>query len=318
MDRRYQRSLVAITLLSFMLFWTGASGIGQSGARTLLTLSVIDVGQGDSVLITTSDGYAMLVDGGPRSAADDVLKHLAESGVDQIDVLVCTHPHEDHIGGVAAVLDTVTIGRVIDSGVPAATKTYHGLHDKILEKALPLSSARSGDSLSIGPAAIRILWPSGPMADGLNNCSVVARVAYGGFSALLTGDIEAAAEYALIAACWLSPTVVLKVAHHGSRTSSTAEFLDALAPEIAIISVGARNRYGHPNAETVARLEAHGANVYRTDLNGTVTVRTDGSVWGVHAERDSARRTTTPGPDGPEEEPQAYCIFRFKSSSHSD
>ena len=178
-----------------MLFWTNASGAGWIDAPILLTLSVIDVGQGDSVLITTSDGYAMLVDGGPRSAADDVLKHLEASNVDQIDVLICTHPHEDHIGGLGTVLDTMAVGRVIDSGVPAGTKTYCGLHDKIMEKALPLSAARSGDSFSIGPAAVRILWPAEPMSGDLNNCSVVARVAYSEFSALLTGDIEAAAEH---------------------------------------------------------------------------------------------------------------------------
>lgn len=284
MDKRCWRSLVAIALLSLMLFWTSASGIGQSDTRILLTLSVIDVGQGDSVLVTTSDGATMLVDGGPRSAGDDVLDHLRGVGVDQIDVLVCTHPHEDHIGGLAAVLDAVAVGRVIDSGAPAGTKTYRGLHDKIMERALPLSAASAGDSFSIGPAQVRILWPTELMPTSVNNSSVVARIAYGEFSALLTGDIEAAAEYALIAGSWLSPTVTLKVAHHGSSTSSTAGFLDAVAPEIAVISVGAGNRYGHPNTETIARLEAYGAQVYRTDLDGTVTLQTDGDIWRVETE----------------------------------
>jgi competence protein ComEC len=315
MDKSIRLLALVATLLVF--FGPGALADPQPGAPVVLTLSVIDVGQGDSVLVSTSDGYNMLVDGGSRSAADEVLEHLEASNVDQIDVLICTHPHEDHIGGLAAVLDNIAVGRVLESGLPADTQTYRGLHDRIMEKALPLSAARAGDTFALGPATVKILWPTGWLMPGnLNDCSVVARVIYGRFSALLTGDAEADVERALITGRWLSPTVVLKVAHHGSSTSSTAEFLDAVDPEIAIISVGTDNSYGHPDTDVIARLKAYAVETYRTDLNGTVSMRTDGDTWRVYVEREAAASAEDAVSDPKNTAPQAYCGSRRSNVFH--
>lgn len=139
------------------------------------------------------------------------------------------------------MLDAIPVGRVIDSGKVHASKTYEGHLEKILEKDIPFALGRTGSSFALGPAMVKILWPDEKLSDNLNDCSIVVRVIYGKFSALLAGDIEAGAEQTLVRGKMLSPAVVLKVAHHGSGTSTTSAFLAVLRPAIAIISAGAGN-----------------------------------------------------------------------------
>jgi competence protein ComEC len=301
MDARRMRALFALLLAALIIFGAGAFSAAQSEDPVLLTLSVIDVGQGDSSLISTSDGHAMLVDGGPADASGRVLEAIRKAGVGKLDVLINTHPHADHIGGLARVLDEIPVGKVIDSGKVHTSKTYEGYLEKILAKDIPFALGRAGSSFALGPATVKILWPSEPLAENPNDCSVVVRVIYGRFSALLAGDIEAGSEQTLVQRKLLSPAVVLKVAHHGSDTSTTSAFLAVLRPVIAIISAGTGNSYGHPTASVLARLKTSGAKVYRTDLNGTVSVKTDGEGWQVETERDDEKKAAaapTPSPAG--------------------
>ncbi len=194
------------------------------------------------------------------------------------------------------MLDAIPVGRVIDSGKVHASKTYEGHLEKILEKDIPFALGRTGSSFALGPAMVKILWPDEKLSDNLNDCSIVVRVIYGKFSALLAGDIEAGAEQTLVRGKMLSPAVVLKVAHHGSGTSTTSAFLAVLRPAIAIISAGAGNSYGHPAASVLARLKASGAKVYRTDLDGTVSVKTDGESWQVETRQDDRRKAAAASP----------------------
>jgi len=238
MDLRRMRTLLVALIMLMLAFGAGAFGTVQSENAVLLTLSVIDVGQGDSVLISTSNGQAMLIDGGPAEASPKVLEAISKAGCEKLDVLMSTHPHADHIGGLARVLDEVPVGKVIDSGKVHTSKTYEGYLEKILAKDIPFALGRAGSSFALGPATVKILWPVEPLAQNINDCSIVVHVLYGKFSALLTGDIEEPSEQALIKAGSLSPTMVLKVSHHGSDTSTMAAFLSIVRPAIAIISAG--------------------------------------------------------------------------------
>ncbi len=297
MDARRSRTLLAGLLVVLLALGPGAAGALPSSCPASLTLSVIDVGQGDSILVSTSNGHAMLVDGGPTDASGRVLEAIRKASIDKLDILISTHPHADHIGGLARVLDGVRVNRVIDSGKVHTSKTYEGYLEKVLVKDIPFALDRAGSSFALGPAAVTILWPLEPPAENVNDCSIVVRVTYGGFSELLAGDIEEPSEQALIKAGSLSPTTALKVAHHGSDTSTTAAFLNIVRPAVAIISAGAGNSYGHPTASVLARLRASGAKVYRTDLDGTVRVKTDGNSWFVETERnDGSKAAPTPVP----------------------
>lgn len=314
MDARRMRALFAALLAALIIFGAGALGSAEPENPVLLTLSVIDVGQGDSILVSTSDGHAMLVDGGPADASGRVLEAIRKAGVDRLDVLISTHPHADHIGGLAGVLDAVPVSRVIDSGKVHTSKTYEGYLEKILAKDIPFALGRTGSSFALGPATVKILWPAENLSENLNDCSVVVHVIYGKFSALLAGDIEAGSERALVQRKLLSPAVVLKVAHHGSDTSTTSAFLSVLRPAIAIISAGAGNSYGHPAASVLARLKASGAKVYRTDLDGTVSVKTDGESWQVETKRDEEKKATS----APDPEPGDGAGQKYYGSKNSD
>ncbi|HOB39344.1 MAG TPA: MBL fold metallo-hydrolase [Methanomassiliicoccaceae archaeon] len=315
MDARRMRALFALLLAALIIFGVGAFGSAQSEASVLLTLSVMDVGQGDSILISTSDGHAMLVDGGPADASGRVFEAIRKAGIDKLDVLISTHPHADHIGGLACVLDGMPVGKVIDSGKVHTSKTYEGYLEKILTKDIPFALGRAGSSFVLGPATVKILWPSEPLADNLNDCSVVVRVIYGKFSALLAGDIEAGSEQTLVRRKLLSPAVVLKVAYHGSDTSTTSAFLSVLRPAIAIIYAGAGNSYGHPTANVLARLKASGAKVYHTDTDGTVSVRSDGATWQVETERTDEKKAAVPAPLP---EPASGAGQKYYGSKNSD
>ncbi|MBP7868604.1 MAG: MBL fold metallo-hydrolase [Firmicutes bacterium] len=272
----------------------GSGGIADQSSMTGLSGSVlftfIDVGQGDAILVSTSDGHHMLVDGGPRSAGPSLAARLRELGVKHLDVLVSTHPHEDHIGGLADVLDAVTVGRVIDSGKVHTSATYERYLTMIDEKDIPFALGRANDLFRLGDARVQILWPTGALAEDLNDVSVVLRVDYGESSALLTGDIGPGVEQYLVEHEALSRIVLLKVAHHGSRRSTAPEFLRRTRPRVAVIECAAGNSYGHPHYETMARLILNQVLTYRTDHHGEVSVRltADPRVWSASMERRGA------------------------------
>ena len=250
----------------------------------LLSLTVLDVGQGDAILITTSDDYTMLVDGGPRGASDVILRVLRDNNISMIDVLIVTHPDADHIGGLPEVLQEIPVLRIVDTGLSAESQIYDRYFSMISTFSIPVSHDRTGSSFALGPATVRVLWPGGDLPKRRNESSIVVELVYGEFSALLTGDVEAESEGTMVQLGLLSQVDALKVAHHGSSTATTAAFLDVVRPAIAIISVGEGNRYGHPSDEVLSRLSSFGAETYRTDFDGSVTLGTDGRTWRVDTE----------------------------------
>jgi competence protein ComEC len=259
----------------------------------LLHLTVLDIGQGDAILVEAPDGSTMLIDGGP-----DPELTLRRMGANlpffarRIDVLVLSHPHQDHVAGLVDVLDRFRVGAIIHAGIPFENAAYDRLLADAAAAGVPVVLARSGQTLDLGGSTLAtVLYPTTadaamPLPEGdINNGSVVLRLEMRGFSALLTGDAEAPVEGALVSRGLLSPVDVLKVGHHGSTSSTTPALLDATGPSVAIISSGEGNEYGHPAPETLSALESRpGTVVFRTDLQGDVEVVTDGSTLRVRTD----------------------------------
>jgi competence protein ComEC len=258
-----------------------------------LTVVALDVGQGDGFLILTPERKAVLIDAGPPEAADRVREALARYGVTQLDLVVATHPHADHIGGMVAVLDAVPVRLFLDSGQPHPTRTYTRMLEKIREKGIRFVVAEAGQEFELGTGVtLSILAPFPMRLQGTrsdeNANSIVVRLSYRAFSMLFTGDSERETEERLIEhEDTTAPLTarVLKVAHHGSRHSTTHAFLERVRPEVALISCGADNEYGHPAPETLARLRRWVRELHRTDLEGEIVIRSDGRRYEIHTER---------------------------------
>jgi competence protein ComEC len=255
-----------------------------------LEMTAIDVGQGDSVFLAFPDGKRMLVDGGGIPAfgqqtrsqldigEDVVAPYLWSRGIRNLDVVVLSHAHEDHIGGLPALVDDFH-PKELWTGATPDSPTWQTLENKAAAHGIKIVPMHFPRRFTFGGAAIEVLAPSPdyvPRDIPGNNDSLVLRVAYGRNGFLLTGDAERPIEREMLAEGEIRPTDVLKVAHHGSRTSSTEDFLSAVEPVFAVISVGFENSYGHPNRDVIDRLRQHRAVVYRTDQDGLITVRSDG------------------------------------------
>lgn len=244
-----------------------------------LRVDFLDVGQGDAILVTTPHGRQVLVDGGPsgvRLARElgEVLPHWDRS----LDVVVLTHPQEDHMGGLPEIASRMTVATAYTSGQTNGTLTFAAFEDRFAAREV----LAAGGRITIDEVVFEILWPPpGFEPRQLNDASIVLRVSYGAVAFLLTGDIEAAVQRELMSSADVD-AAILKVPHHGSKTSAP-EFLSAVQPAIAVVQVGPDNRFGHPHAEVLEALAS--STVYRTDQRGRVTVSTDGRSITVATER---------------------------------
>jgi competence protein ComEC len=254
----------------------------------ILEIVVLDVGQGDAVLLRSPGGRWVLVDAGPRTGTFDagaqtVLPYLRRRGAEALDLLILTHPDMDHVGGAAHILAEFPVRAVLDPGIAAGSEVFVDALEAASGRRVPWHSVRAGDSMSLDGMALRVLAPEDredpesrealEPEDGVNGASVVLEVRYGAFSALLTGDAPAASEERFLRRI-LSPRIqVLKIGHHGSYTSTTSELLERVDPETALISVGRRNRFGHPHPAVLGRLGHAGVRVFRTDREGDLVVR---------------------------------------------
>ena len=234
----------------------------------------IDIGQGDCTLIF-SDGHAILIDAGENDKGDDVLAYLNDLGVQKIDLMIATHPHSDHIGGLDTVIQGISVKEVLmpplKSSVIPTTKTYKDLLNAVKEKNITLSQSKPSTEYRFGKGKLTVL---GPIVnyDELNNTSLVARFDYEELSILLTGDMEEDAERDLLASGARLSADVLKLGHHGSSTSTSNAFLQSVNPSICIAECGEANEYGHPHKEVVNRVSSCGAALYRTDLYGHIVI----------------------------------------------
>ncbi len=279
------RKVALFALLIGLNIWVWQRALAQRQ----LEITFLDVGQGDAALVRFVDGRTMLVDAGNRSDNFDygervLVPYLRHHNIPRLDFVVASHPHNDHIGGLVSLLENVAVGHYIDSGQHYDSWTAKRLRQLIAQKQIHYHAVAAGDSLAgLGGAGALILHPtrafvdsSGASPQGLNNGSVAFRLTYGDFSLLFTGDIEEETEPALLAWKERLRADVIKVPHHGSRTSSHQSFIQAVDPDLALISVGSFNRFGHPAPEVLERYQSQGALIYRTDMLGAFILRTDG------------------------------------------
>lgn len=254
-----------------------------------LSVHYIDVGQGDSIYIT-SDGKGMLIDCGESGDADRVISYLDNMGVSEIDYVVGTHPHSDHMGGMSKIVEHFEIGEMIiphidDSDTPT-TKYFEKFLKACAAKNLSLTEAEIGREIKLGNADLKIIAPVSEDYSSANNYSVSFIMHHGDNSFIFTGDAEKLAEKEMLEKNALEDIDVYKVGHHGSDTSSSEEFLNIIKPDYAVISCGEGNSYGHPNDITIENLSKFTDRIYRTDLCGTVVFESDGKDLTVKTERE--------------------------------
>ena len=235
----------------------------------------IDVGQGDSVLVHSAE-HAVLIDAGPVAATQNVVRHIENLGISVLDYVVATHPHSDHIGGLIGVLDRFEVRELWMPDVLHDTATFENFLDAVERNNISISTVQAGDLMSAGVIQMTAVAPVRSGYPNLNDYSIVLRMVYGITSFLFTGDAEAASENDMVASGRNLQANVLQAGHHGSRTSSTEAFLDAVAPAAVVIQVGAGNQFNHPHPEVLERFAQRGIEVLRTDEWGTITLATDG------------------------------------------
>lgn len=284
--------LVAITFIILGIIG-GKEGINRGNITTVtnedlsgdtIKIYYFDVGQADSILLT-SDGKSMLIDAGNNDDGELVVNKIQQLGITRLDYVIGTHPHEDHIGGMDNVINAFDIGTIYMPKIQNNTKTFEDVLDAISNKGLSISSPEQGNVFTVGKINCEVmLCGSGTREEqksNLNLSSIVIRATYGEQSYLFMGDAEEENENTRN---W-PKTTVLKVGHHGSNTSTSKEFLEEVCPEVAIISVGEANKYGHPTEETLNKLNNIKAEIYRTDERGTITIISDGKNNVINTEK---------------------------------
>ncbi len=275
---------VDVIILVILLIVGGIRYIQKEKAAQLVDgsveLHVIDVGQGDSVLIKTDVGN-MLIDAGTNDCEQSLSNYLDSVGVDSFEYCIFTHPHEDHIGGADMIMENYDVRNVIISPASASTTTYERLLDSLERSSANVIKAMPGEEYSLGDLEIFIMGPIvvGDERDE-NNTSVITRLSYGGMRMMFTGDAEKIQEMDILDkySSFELDCDFLKMGHHGSSTSSCEDFMDAVTPSIAAISCGKDNSYGHPHREIVALLEERGIEYHRTDRLGDIVYICDGET----------------------------------------
>ena len=269
--------------LNFGVGWDGATStitidtsIGYSNPTPqYLTVHFLDVGQGDSEFIVLPDGKTMLIDAGESDYGNTVVNYIKNLGYSKIDYLVATHPHADHIGGMTKVIQSFSIGAIYMPNATTTTQTYIDLLTVIKNAGLTITTAKAGVSIfNSNGVSVNIIAPNSASYDDLNNYSAVVKITYNSNSFLFMGDAEELSENEITADVNAD---VLKVGHHGSTSSTGQTFLNKVSPKYAVISVGADNDYGHPAQITLDKLSSAGATIYRTDKDGTIVFKSDGT-----------------------------------------
>ncbi len=265
---------------------TGAPPNGQNG----LTVAFLDIGQGDSILIKSPGGKIMLIDGGRSTnlAQRVIIPKLNEWGASQVDVLMPSHPDQDHIAGLVGVLENFPVKAAALTGQVHSTQIYERLLTDIRDKNVQAIKVRTGTDIPFDSAVkIEVLGPDEQAVqdDDTNNASIVIKLTYGSTSFLFTGDAEFPEESAMLAHGFDVRSTVLKLGHHGSRTSTDADWLKQVQPQLGIISAGKDNSYGHPHPEVIAALKQLNIPYIRTDEHGTITVTSDGATLHVTSDK---------------------------------
>jgi competence protein ComEC len=282
--------IIFLIMLNVAVFVPPPIAVAVTGK---LRVSFLDVGQGDAAVVELPDGKAIVIDAGPRTGNYDageriVAPFLRRRGVPRVDMLIMSHPHDDHLGGIPSVLEQFDVAEILESGQPVKSSTYRRYITDVRAEGCIVDTARSGmPILRIGNLELYVIFPTILFIDSdtthrspnLNNTSVVIRMQYRDVSLLFTGDAEMEAEGEMVSRYGdFLHCSLLKTGHHGSKTSSTEEFLDAVHPTYAVISVGRFNKFGHPSEDVISRLHALHAEIYRTDEEGAIIFESDGKT----------------------------------------
>ena len=307
-----KRSFLLGILLALLLVFSGCAVQNNGGtaksdapvtARTdasKLTVKMLDVGQGDAILIE-SGAQTVLIDTSDLDERDKLKSQLQQAGVKRLDKVLLTHPHADHIGGMDLLLADFEVGEVYDNGMPSTSKIYIRYMKELKKQGIKRHGLKSGEVLDFGNGVLfKVLAPAEELVvkgsekgykHDPNNESVVGQLIYGDFRMMFTGDAEREEENAIISAIGIDSlqSQVLKSGHHGSKTSSSKEWLRAVSPETALISCGAGNDYGHPHKETMKKYHAMKLKIFETDKNGTITLTSDGKGYEISTEKGGAQ-----------------------------
>ncbi|MFH1038365.1 MAG: helix-hairpin-helix domain-containing protein [PVC group bacterium] len=257
----------------------GIDAEGLPGKK--LVVSFIDVGQGESILIECPNCQAILIDGGNMSAGSQVVSYLRKRSIPKIDLLIATHPDADHMGGLANVIRNNIVGKFFDPDIPNPSTYYLKLLQLVKVMNIPSVRGRRGDEYRFGEVMLKILNPPDSLHENADNCSVVVELRYGENRFLFTGDAAAAAEIGMLEGRQVSRCQVLKIGHHGSISSTCMKLLHRVNPEVAVISCGRGNPYGHPGQEVLDRLKSVDCEWYRTDERGNIRIEADGKRYMV-------------------------------------
>lgn len=281
-------SLITVIALG-LWFFSDDVGLKESADNEIISskgdmvVTFMDVGQGDAALVELPDGKNLLIDGGNPGDGENIADYLSAKHISKLDYVVATHPHADHIGGMGYIIENMEVGSVfapkIDPSDVPATKSYENFLQSVKDKNLKITAAKSGNTLFEGEGyKAECFSPKNDKNDGLNNYSVVFKLTHGSDSFLFTGDAEKEIEEEMIKNKLSLDSDVLKVGHHGSSSSSSKEFLNAVSPKFAVISSGRDNSYGHPHGETLKAFDTLKGfeKLYRTDVDNTITAYSNG------------------------------------------
>lgn len=288
-------------MIAFIALWLSTALAGT------LQVHVLDVGQGDSILIEAPGDKRVLIDASTDGA--DVAERLQARGIEKLNLVVSTHPHADHIGGMASVLKNIEVGMYVDNGMTHNTLTYLRTTQAVEKRNIPYRAALNGRVFNVGPEAkLTIIHPRSTLLRGtrsdLNSNSVIIRLDHKNICFLFMGDAEDPTERDLLNR-GLETCAVLKVAHHGSAHSTSDSFLRAVKPKYAAISSGAGNRYGHPAPETLSRLKAADVEVHRTDLEGNITFISSGRSVSIRSQKPAPIVAKQASESSPQQESSA-------------
>lgn len=265
---------------------TGNTGTSQAGT---LAVTWLDVGQGDAAVIQCG-GQSMLIDGGKPEKSSYIYAWLQQHGLSYLDVIVATHVDADHIGGLSGALNYASVGTAYCPETTGTTETFQSFVKYLAQRGKQITVPTAGETFALGGAQVQILGPLHSAEDSNDN-SIVLKVSFGATSFLFTGDAERAEEQDLLNAGVNLQSTVLKVGHHGSDTSTSYPFLRAVAPQYAVISVGAGNSYGHPTEAVLSRLRDAGVTTFRTDMQGEITAVSDGQTVNFSTAKNAAAET---------------------------
>ena len=289
-DSIIKRLFVALLLMVSLTLSIGSGEIYAAGAtNSSFQIDFIDVGQGDAALVQC-DGHYMLVDGGDSKQSSRIYSILKNRSINYLDVMVATHPEADHIGGLSGALNYATVGVAYSPVTEHDTKTFQSFIKYLNKQGVSITVLKAGNTFKIGSATATVLGPRSLSSESNNN-SIVLRIVYGNTSFLLTGDAEADEENSIMNSGQTLKSTVLKVAHHGSNSSSGYRFIREVDPQYAVISVGTGNQYGHPTENALSRLRDADVKTYRTDMQGDITCTSDGKTVSFSVKKNAEANT---------------------------